>query len=208
MDHRDWDARYAAAEGPLFGDTPSDHLRACLARPEMRPRRALALADGDGRNGRWLAAQGLATTAVDFSPEATRRALAADAAAGVTVTRAQADLTAWSPPADERWDLVALLFLQGPAALRSRALRVAAEAVAPGGWLALEGFAAGEGPALGPSDPAARWSAAEIAPLLAGIEIVELLTGRALLREGPRHDGAALVLRLLARATASARTAP
>jgi hypothetical protein len=72
----------------------------------------------------------------------------------------------------------------------------------------MQGFAAGEGPALGPSDPAARWTVAEVAPLLDGFEIVELLTGRVLLQEGPHHDGAALVLRLLARATASGRSAP
>jgi SAM-dependent methyltransferase len=201
MDRQDWDARYAAREAPLFGVEPNDHLRAVCARPELSPADALSLADGDGRNGRWLARRGLAVTAVDYSTEANRRARAADAAEGLTVERIEADLTEWTPPQGRRFGLVALFYLQGPASLRMAALRLAAASVAPGGWLAMEGFAA-DGPetlTLGPSTQAARWRAEEIAAELDGFAIHELLTGRILLREGPSHDGSAWAVRLLAR---------
>jgi SAM-dependent methyltransferase len=201
MDRLDWDARYAALEAPLFGAEPNDHLRAAFARPELQPADALSLADGDGRNGRWLARRGLAVTAVDFSAEASRRARAADAAEGLTVERIEADLTAWTPPQGRRWDFVALFYLQGPASLRMAVLRLAAASVAPGGWLAMEVFAAGgpEALTLGPSTQAARWRAEEIAAELGGFAIHELLTGRVLLGEGPMHDGMAWAVRLLAR---------
>ena len=52
-----WEERYSSAER-LFGDQPSELLLAqrALLRPGMR---ALAIADGEGRNGVWLAEQGL-----------------------------------------------------------------------------------------------------------------------------------------------------
>lgn len=204
MERGDWDARYAAAGGGLFGDEPNAYLRAAFARPELRPADALSLADGDGRNGRWLAKRELRVAAVDFSAEATRRARAADRAAGVAVERIEADLTAWTPPDGRRWGLTTLIYLQGPAPLRLAALRRAVEWLAPGGWLVMEGFAAG-GPgsvAMGPKNPAMRWLPDEVEPFLAGLQVVELLTGRALLREGDGHDGAAWVIRVLARLTA------
>jgi len=202
MDDKEWDARYAEADGPLFGAEPAVSLRAALGRPDVRPADALALADGDGRNGRWLAGMGVAVTAVDFSTEATRRAEATDAATGRRVARIVADLRRWAPPDGRRWGLVVLIGLHGPADLRLGALRLAAAAVAPGGWLLVEGFAAGEGAEVGPGprDPSRRWRADEIEPALGGFVVHELLSGRVLLREGPRHDGEAHMLRLLARA--------
>ena len=202
MDDKEWDARYAESDGPLFGSEPAASLRAALGRPDVRPTDALALADGDGRNARWLASLGMAVTAVDFSAEATRRAEAADKAAGLSVARFVADLRSWVPPEGRRWGLVAVIGLHGPADFRLAALRLAASAVAPGGWLLVEGFAAGEGGEIGPGprEPSRRWRVDEIEPVLGGFVIHESLTGRALLREGPRHDGEARILRLLARA--------
>ncbi|SFH92994.1 class I SAM-dependent methyltransferase [Albimonas pacifica] len=200
----DWDARYAAAQGGLFGEAPNAWLAMCLARPGVAPRTALCLADGDGRNGTWLAARGLAVTAMDLSAEATRRAEARDRAAGVAAERLAADLFDWSP-GPRRWDLAALICLQGPPALRRRGLETAAAALDPGGWLVLEGF--GQGPADGPvSGPgpraqALRWGADESLGWLegAGLELHEALEGTVRLDEGPLHQGLARMTRLLLR---------
>lgn len=202
MDAQDWDARYAASVRGLFGETPNQWLRMVLARLDPRPQDALLPADGDGRNGAWLAGQGLAVTALDLSAEATRRAVGRDAAAGVSAERLVADLGQWSPPPDRAWDLAAVLYLQGPAALRLRALRVAAQALRPRGWLVLEGFSAGgavSAARLGPSCDSLRYAPAEVLDAVDGLDVVELTTGVVLLDEGPRHHGAAQVLRLLAR---------
>ncbi|WP_339950273.1 class I SAM-dependent methyltransferase [uncultured Albimonas sp.] len=200
----DWDAKYAAARGGLFGEAPNAWLAMCLARPGAAPRSALSLADGDGRNGTWLAGRGLETSAVDLSAEATRRAEARDRAAGVRVARTAADLLDWSPGA-RRWDLAALICLQGPPALRRRGLSLAAEALAPGGWLVLEGFGPGpagapaEGP--GPRAPDLRWSVDESLAWLSGegLEVHEALEGAVRLDEGPLHQGLARMTRLLLR---------
>src|SRR5690606_734365 len=110
--------------------------------------------DGDGRNGCWLAVQGLAVTAVDVSAVATEKARALDARQGVTVERLTADLAAWSPEAGRAWDAVFLIYLQSDWPLRRRALEVGAAALAPGGWLVVEGFAKAQAgrPEMGPDD--------------------------------------------------------
>ncbi|TVQ55775.1 MAG: class I SAM-dependent methyltransferase [Rhodobacteraceae bacterium] len=199
MKAEEWDRRYAAAEGGLFGDAPNLYLRAILSRPDCAPRSALVLADGDGRNGTWLAAQGLAVTAVDLSAEATRRAEARDRAAGVAAERAVADLAEWAP-GPRRWDMAAILFLHGPATLRRRTIETAAAALAPGGWLVLEGFGLGQaGGGMGPDDPAYLYDLDALRGWAAGLALVEALEGVVALDEGPRHAGEAAVVRVTAR---------
>src|SRR5690606_6359947 len=97
---------------PPFGTAPNEYLRMVCARSGFAARTALSLADGDGRNGRWLARQGLAVTAVDVSAVATERALALDRAGGVAVERVTADLADWTPAAGRTWDAVVLIYLQ------------------------------------------------------------------------------------------------
>ena len=195
----DWDARYAAAEGGLFGEEPCEYLREAMARSDVAPRSALMLADGDGRNGTWVARQGVAVTAVDLSAEATRRARARDAAEAVAAERIAADLTRWEP-GERRWEMATLVFLQGPASLRKLAIERARAALAPGGWLVVEGFAKAQATgAMGPDDPDKLWSLDELADWTADLEPVEALAGRVRLDEGVRHQGPAAVIRLLAR---------
>lgn len=62
-----WNQRFAQA-GYLFGQAPNQYLVQQVA--HLRPGRALAVADGEGRNGVWLAEQGLAVDAFEFSPVA------------------------------------------------------------------------------------------------------------------------------------------
>ncbi|MEO1469077.1 MAG: class I SAM-dependent methyltransferase [Pseudomonadota bacterium] len=202
-----WDARYDALDSP-FGDDPTAGLVMALAHPLVAPTlapgdTALALADGDGRNGSWLATRGLAVTAVDLSPRARALAEARDRARGVSVRRLTADLAAWRAGTAAR--LVTLQFLQGPPPLRHAALAAAVAAVAPGGWLYLEGFATREtgapappdGP--GPTQAHHRWDPGALVEILAPLGIVEALTGPVALADGPRHLGPGHVLRLLAR---------
>ena len=196
-----WDKRYGDAAGRPFGELPSEYLRMILARSDFRAASALCLADGDGRNGTWLARQGLAVTAADVSAVATEQALAFDSAAGVSVERIVADLAAWAPPADRRWDAVFIFYLHGTAPLRQRALRVAVDALAPGGWLVLEGFSKDQAgrAGMGPDDADRLYGLDELREACAGLEIVEAFAGTLLLDEGERHGGEAAVVRFAAR---------
>ena len=196
----DWDTRYRAGGGALFGTAPNEYLRMSLARGRFRPATALCLADGDGRNGRWLAKRGLAVTAVDISKVATEQAHASDTKSGNAVERIVADLRDWQPEPGQTWDLVCLIYLQGPPALRRKAVETGLKALAPGGLLVLEGFAGtpdADAP-LGPDDADKRFQPGDVPPLPADVTLLEETRGLVRLDEGERHAGMARVLRLTA----------
>jgi len=69
-----WEARFAAP-GYLFGTAPNGFLEAQSWRLR-RGSKALAVADGEGRNGVWLAERGLDVLAADFSATALDKARA------------------------------------------------------------------------------------------------------------------------------------
>ncbi len=198
----DWDARYGASEDAPFGDAPLDYLRMVLARSDApQSGKALFLADGDGRNGSWAAAQGFQVTGVDISRVGTGRAIIRDMKADIPARRIVGDIREWHPREGERFALITLFYLQGPPELRFAAFPWLAEALCPGGWLVIEAFAkTGDGPVgMGPGRDDLRWSLAETLPHLAGLDIVEALEGEVRLADGPRHDGMARVMRILAR---------
>lgn len=197
----DWDARYAAAAGGLYGEGPNEYVRMMWARSDFHPASALMLADGDGRNGSWLAAKGVAVTAVDISRVATGRALERDRALGVAVERITADLTCWSPPGGRVWDAVFLIYLHCEPEVRLRALGLAASALAPGGWVVVEGFskAQAERAGMGPDRPEPLYSIDELEAACRGMTVVEALAGRVLLDEGGMHRGEAEIVRFAAR---------
>ncbi len=202
----DWDKRYAEAPARLFGDRPNEYLRQVMARSDVTPSSALLLGDGDGRNGLWLAQQGLDVTAVDVSATGTAQALAHDAAAGVGVRRIVADLAEWVPPVGGVYDAVIVLYLQCEDAVRSGAVRRALALLTPGGWFAAEGFSRRGGGkygakdgALGPKDPDLLYDLDTFLGVLDGFKIVEAFDGMTHLNEGIKHQGPANVVRVLAR---------
>ena len=152
LDAEAWDSRYRAAAdagGRTWSVQPHRELQRIAG--SLRPGRALDLACGDGRNAAWLARHGWSVTAVDFSAEALELARA-HAPAGIDWVLA--DAAAWTP--DERFDLIAITYLQLPAELMTAVLARAAGWLEPGGTLLvishdIENLATG---APGPRNPA------------------------------------------------------
>jgi len=130
-----WNRRWAG-ERANAATTPSAFL---IAETEaLPPGRALDLACGAGRNAVWLARRGWRVTGVDFSDVALRAARGLAASAGVDVEWIEADAVTWPAPG-RAYDLVAVMYLQLPAAERRAALGRAAAAVRPGGTLLVVG---------------------------------------------------------------------
>jgi SAM-dependent methyltransferase len=133
-----WESRYAKADYE-FGKAPNEFLAGCKA---LLPKsgRALSVADGEGRNGVWLAEQGLAVTSIDFSPTAQKKARALAAERKVNVDFIQTDVHAWPYP-DAAFDVVVEIFAQfsTPA---ERLVKWAGmrRALKPGGLLILQGY--------------------------------------------------------------------
>ncbi|WP_328323810.1 methyltransferase domain-containing protein [Kribbella sp. NBC_00382] len=106
----------------------------------MTPGTALDLGSGEGGDAIWLAKQGWRVTAVDVSAVALERAAqhAAEAGVGEQIDWQQHELGKSFP--DGTFDLVSAQFLHSTVDLpREEILRTAAEAVAPGGVLLIEG---------------------------------------------------------------------
>ena len=194
-----WNARFAAEEY-IFGTEPNAFLAAQA--PRLRPgMRALSIADGEGRNGVWLARQGLAVTSVDFSPPAQDKARRLAARHGVPLDLVLADLETWDwgPP---RFDLVVNIFYQfAEGEERDRMFRHMRDVLRPGGLLMMQAYT----PAQlnhrtgGPRDPSHLYTAPQLRAGFADMEILHLAEYEAELDEGPRHKGISAVVDLVAR---------
>lgn len=197
---RSWDERYSKSDARLFGAAPNEYVREVMARSDFNPRTALCLGDGDGRNGLWLAQQGLTVTAIDISRVASQQAFEYDDRHNVEVARVVADLAEWRPDPGQAWDAAFMIYLQCEASVRCRAVQTAVSALPPGGWFAAEGFArAGSCESgLGPKENDLLYDLDDLLPLLPDFRIVEALEGRIRLEEGIKHRGEARVVRLLA----------
>lgn len=104
-----WETRYRAP-GYAFGREPNYFLAACK---HLLPKsgRALAIADGEGRNGVWLAEQGLDVVSLDFSPSAQAKAATLAREHGVTMTIERGDVHNWDYP-EAAFDVVCEIFTQ------------------------------------------------------------------------------------------------
>lgn len=196
-----WNKRYAESRERLFGDKPNEYVRQVLARSDVQPKSALLIADGDGRNGTWLAEQGLRVTALDISAVATEQAMSHDHARGVSVERIVADVATWAPESGRTWDSVFMIYLQCEADVRNRAAAIAAAALNPGGWFVAEGFAPRNNnrSALGPGAPDLLYERDQLREAIGDLQMIEALKGWVHLKEGIKHQGDGWVLRLLAR---------
>lgn len=153
MEFRDavarWDKRYQDAEGFLFGEAPNSWLveqarwldqHAAAVRSQGRAPQVLAVADGEARNGVWLARRGWRVQSFDCSEVALAKARAYAAREKVDIQMSRADLAEWPWPA-QRWDaIVAIYFQFASPALRDRTLKLMVSSLKPGGLLIIEGY--------------------------------------------------------------------
>ena len=197
-DSNAWNARYGETPG-MFGEAANEFLmeQAHRLRPGMA---ALALGDGEGRNGVWLAGQGLDVTALDWSATGMARAAAMAAARGVALRAVVADATIWDWPLGQ-FDLVAWIFVHLPPADRAAVSAGLRHALKPGGLLVLECFSpAQEGRRSGgPRMAELLFTRAIVEQEFAGFEVLVLLEGAVRLDEGPKHQGLAEVVRAVLR---------
>jgi cyclopropane fatty-acyl-phospholipid synthase-like methyltransferase len=133
-----WENRYATL-GYHLGTEPNAFLKAQA--PLLRPgQKALSVADGEGRNGIWLAEQGLDVVTLEFAPTAVAKARAFATARGVTVTIERADVLHWTWPT-EAFDVIAAIFIQfANASERASLFANMATALKPGGLLLIQGY--------------------------------------------------------------------
>jgi SAM-dependent methyltransferase len=133
-----WETRFRAP-GYAFGKEPNGLLKS-QAHRLPRAGSALSVADGEGRNGVWLAEQGLDVTTIDFSPTGVEKARALAAERGVKLRTELADVMAWQWPS-EAYDVIAGIFIQFVTpAERERLFANIKRALKSGGLLILQGY--------------------------------------------------------------------
>ena len=137
-EYQRWQTRFSAP-GYLFGKEPNGFLKS-KASLLKRGQKALSIADGEGRNGVFMAEQGLDVLAIDFSPIALEKSQSLAKERGVAIRTELADLATWRWPVDE-FDVVAAIFFQFcDPELRARVFANIKRALKPGGLLLLEGY--------------------------------------------------------------------
>jgi SAM-dependent methyltransferase len=163
--------------------------------------RALAVADGEGRNGVWLAEQGFDVVAVEFSPSALRKARALAKTRGVTVTFVEADVHSWQYP-EAAFDVVVEIFTQFSSP-SERAVKWAGmrKALKPGGLLIIEGYTPkqlqyGTG---GPKEVENLYTRAMLEAAFGDLHEVKIVEEEREMHEGVRHSGMSAVIGLTAR---------
>ncbi len=193
-----WDTRYREP-GYAYGTEPNAFLvsKAHLFRPGMS---ALAVADGEGRNGVWLAGRGLDVLSVDASEVGLRKTRELAASRGVAIRTAQADLGRWAWPS-AAFDVVVSIFAHFPPELRPRLHQAMLVALKPGGLVILEAFTPEQlnYPSGGPRVQEMLYSAGMLRADFAAGEVLELTETLTALAEGKYHSGPAAVVRLVVR---------
>lgn len=193
-----WNQRFAQ-ESYLFGESPNHYLQ--LQAAHLRPGRALAVADGEGRNGVWLAEQGLAIDAFDFSSVALDKARALAQARGVQVNWVCSDWQGfdWQPGA---WDNVVAIFIQfATPAEREVLFARMHESLRPGGTLVIQGYGHEQlrYNTGGPGKREHLYDEALLLQAFAGYEVLDLRSYEAELAEGSGHHGRSALVGLTAR---------
>jgi SAM-dependent methyltransferase len=194
-----WEKRYSAKEY-IFGEGPNAFLERQKA---LLPKsgKALAVSDGEGRNGVWLAEQGLDVVSMDFSPTAQDKARALAAKRGVKLTLELADIYTYDWPS-EAYDVTVVVFIQymGPEC-RARTFDGIRKALKPGGLLLMEGYTPkqiefGTG---GPKEVENMYTRELLETSFGSFTSLKIEEYELEMHEGTSHGGMSAVINLVAR---------
>jgi SAM-dependent methyltransferase len=194
-----WQERFSTPEY-AFGKEPNAFLVRCQP---LLPRsgKVLAVADGEGRNGVWLAKQGLDVLSIDFSPAAQAKARALAAENDLAITFVEADVHAWPYP-DNAFDVVVEIFTQfSTPADRERKWAGMRRALKSGGLLIVQGYTPkqleyGTG---GPKQVEQLYTPEMLEKAFGDYKDVAIVAEEVELHEGPSHSGMSAIIGLTAR---------
>lgn len=194
-----WDERYAG-EDYHFGTAPNAFLASqhALLKPGMR---CLAVADGEGRNGVWLAEQGLEVVSMDGSPVAVAKARKLAQERGVQVDCEVGDLLSWDC-GEGCFDVVVAIFIQflSPEQ-RATVFARLKRALKPGGLFLLQGYTPRQLDFRtgGPSQADNLYTEPMLRSAIADMEILHFSEHISFISEGDGHYGVSALMDLVAR---------
>jgi SAM-dependent methyltransferase len=191
-----WDERYQTPEY-IFGDQPCQWL---IMNQHRLPQsgRAIALGDGEGRNGVFLAELGFEVTSVDLSEVGLNKARDLARKRGVTIQTVQADLEHYEIETESQ-DLIVSIYCHLPDAIRKLVHERAEGALKPGGLFILEAFHHSQlkYQSGGPKTTDLLYDLDALLDDFQTLQILEAFDGLCYLDEGARHSGIGHIVRLV-----------
>ena len=197
-----WNERYSQHDY-VYGEAPNVFFKEQI--DQLTPGRLLMPADGEGRNGVYAATRGWEVTSFDLSEEGQKKALALAEKNNVSIqylVGSVADL----PFQAESFDAIGLFYAHFPPETRRDYHHRLLGSLAKGGTVILEAFSKDHvafqqinPTAGGPKAPNILFSPDEIQDDFKEMEILLLTEEEVELNEGLFHQGAASVIRLVAR---------
>jgi SAM-dependent methyltransferase len=194
-----WNERFDKAEF-IFGKEPNEYLVE-QTNQYLKPKdKVLCIADGEGRNGVWLAKQGMQVVGFDVSDIALAKAkqFAQDNQVIIDYSLCDSDGFNWGT---NNYDAVIGIFIQfADPAMRARIFKQAYEALKPGGIFILQGYTPKqlEYKTGGPSLIEHLYTEDMIRDLAKDFQILDLCCYEKELSEGARHTGMSALLGLVA----------
>ena len=195
-----WNERFNKDEF-IFGKEPNEYLVE-QTRKYLKPgSKVLCIADGEGRNGVWLAKQGMQVVGFDASDIALAKAkqFARDNQVEIEYSFSDTDSFNWQKNA---YDAVVGIFIQfADPIMRKRIFEQTYETLKPGGIFILQGYTPKqlEYKTGGPSLIEHLYTEELIRNLTKSFEILDLCCYEKELNEGARHTGLSALLGLVAK---------
>ncbi len=191
-----WNERYSQAEY-VYGKNPNDFLVEMVQ--QIPKGRVLCLADGEGRNGVYLAQQGCQVTAVDASPIGLEKAQKLAAERSVEIETIVADLAEF-PIQPDSWDAIVSIFCHLPPTIRAHVHRQVVTGLRSGGVFVLEAYTPRQ-LAFKTGGPPTAELTMELATLqqeLKGLEFNHAVELERDIQEGLFHRGRSAVVQVVA----------
>jgi len=193
-----WDTRFRAPDY-IFGKEPNAFLKAQAHRLPAGGT-ALSVADGEGRNGVWLAQQGLDVLTIDYSPAALAKAQALAAERGVRLRTEVTDVFAWRWPKNA-FDVVAAIFIFASPAERPAFFANLKGTLKPGGLLLMQGYRPEQLKYRtgGPPDAERLLTRAILEQGFGGMAELDIREHDSMISEGTAHVGMSALIDLVAK---------
>ncbi|QEG24790.1 class I SAM-dependent methyltransferase [Mariniblastus fucicola] len=191
MSQPDWNARFAETEF-AYGAEPNSFL---VQNASWLKAPVLSIAEGEGRNAVFLAAQGLNVHAVDSSHVGLAKAERLAASKSVIISTEVVDLQDFAPEPNAYGGAVSI-YAHLPSPLRTRLYPLLVKTLKPGGVLILESYAEnqiGRGTG-GPSNLDLLMTCDKVERELVGLETILLQETEREVIEGKFHTGLASVI--------------
>lgn len=186
-----WDNRYTAHD-TFYGELPNQFFKQFI---DGQPAgRILLPGEGEGRNAIYAAKNGWGVEAFDFSEVARSNAAENAEIAGVMLHYELKDIADYK--ARKLYDVIALVYVHLPEALRKSFHRELFNSLKPGGYIIIEAFSRKQLYNLcgGPEDVSLLYSAGELLKDFSGLNVLLCEEKEIVLEEGEVHNGLASVV--------------